>query len=155
MRLFESDREARGLDNWKIRRILEHIDANLETRIEVAEIASLVGLSSSHFSRMFRKTLGVPPSQYIAMRRIDRVKLAMTFSTESLAEIAVSHGFADQAHMSKSFRRRVGVSPGVWRRVHALPTRVEIPVQARARIKRQSKDQRSKGEHVPRWHATS
>jgi AraC family transcriptional regulator len=84
-------------------------------------------LSESHFSRAFSVSLGMPPGQYIAARRIVRAKLMMTSTGESLAYIAIACGFSDQAHLSKSFRCRVGITPGAWRRLNGPIPRTELP----------------------------
>jgi AraC family transcriptional regulator len=63
--------------------------------------------------------MGLPPMVYVAARRVERAKAMMTSTTERLTEIALACGFADQSHLNRSFRRMVGVSPGVWRRSHA------------------------------------
>jgi AraC-like DNA-binding protein len=56
---------------------------------------------------------------YIAARRVERAKRMMIISTESLTEIALNCGFADQSHLNRQFRRAVGVTPGQWRRSSA------------------------------------
>ena len=110
-----------GLAPWQVKLLIAHIEARLGSRIVVAELAGLVKLSESHFSRAFSVSLGMPPGQYIAARRIVRAKLMMTSTTESLATIAVSCGFADQSHLSRRFGHAVGMSPGRWRRMSMPP----------------------------------
>jgi len=83
----------------------------------------LVALSTSHFSRAFKQTVGSSPMAYVAVRRIERAKLMMTSTGQRLTDIALACGFADQSHLNRYFRRVVGVSPGLWRRVSPYETR--------------------------------
>ena len=116
-----------GLAPWQVKLMIAHIESRLGSRIVVAELAGLVKLSESHFSRAFSVSLGMPPGQYITARRIVRAKLMMTSTRESLAYIAIACGFSDQAHLSKSFRCRVGITPGAWRRLNGPIPRSELP----------------------------
>jgi transcriptional regulator GlxA family with amidase domain len=107
-----------GLAPWQERRAKELIDANLEGNISQEVLARECGLSPSHFARAFRVTLGEPPHRWLLRRRIDRAKVLMMSSTATLAEIAVSCGFADQGHFTRTFNSIVGTPPGTWRRLN-------------------------------------
>jgi AraC-like DNA-binding protein len=54
---------------------------------------------------------------YVAARRVERAKLMMAGTRERLTDIALACGFADQSHLNRCFRRVVGTSPGLWRRM--------------------------------------
>jgi transcriptional regulator GlxA family with amidase domain len=86
-------------------------------------MGQLVALSKSHFSRAFQQSLGTPPMAYVAKRRVERAKLMMTSTRDRLTDIALACGFADQSHLNRSFRRIVGMSPGIWRRMYQYETR--------------------------------
>ncbi len=116
--IIQNARAPGGLAPWQVQLLTKHIEAQLVSRVDVAEMASLVRLSHSHFSRAFKASLGIPPGAYVMSRRVERVKLMMTSTADSLAQIGLACGFSDQAHLSKSFRRRVGMSPGAWRRIN-------------------------------------
>jgi AraC-like DNA-binding protein len=60
---------------------------------------------------------------FVAVRRVERAKLMMASTEQRLADIALACGFADQSHLNRCFRRIVGVSPGLWRRVSQYETR--------------------------------
>lgn len=105
-----------GLARWQVIRAVAHIEVNLGAKIEIGELAALLALSKSHFSRAFKQSLGQSPMAYVAMRRVERAKIMMTSTKEPLTEIALACGFADQSHLIRSFGRRVGMSPGLWRR---------------------------------------
>jgi AraC family transcriptional regulator len=106
-----------GLAAWQVRRALDYIEANLGAKMAIEDMAGLVTLSKSHFSRAFKCSLGSSPMAYVAARRVERAKLMMTSTRERLTDIALACGFADQSHLNRCFRRVLGTSPGLWRRM--------------------------------------
>jgi AraC-like DNA-binding protein/thioesterase domain-containing protein len=105
-----------GLAVWQANRALRYIEGNLGSKVAIREIADCVALSTSHFSRAFKRSLGSAPMAYVAARRVERARLMLTSTQESLTEIALACGFSDQPHFNRLFRRVVGMSPGRWRR---------------------------------------
>jgi AraC family transcriptional regulator len=103
---------------WQITRVMRFIDSNLGEKIGPQNFASLARLSTNHFARAFRATVGEAPYAYLIRRRIERAKEIMLETELPLAQIALDCGLSDQAHMTRLFTRIVGVSPGAWRRVH-------------------------------------
>jgi transcriptional regulator GlxA family with amidase domain len=112
-----------GLAVWQAKRTMAYIEAHLGSKMAILEMAHLVALSKSHFSRAFKRSLGVSPMTYIAERRVERAKLMMTSTRVRLTDIALACGFADQSHLNRYFRRIVGMSPGLWRRKCQYETR--------------------------------
>ena len=106
-----------GLAAWQTKRIVTYIEANLGSKIAIRQMADLVALSESRFSRAFKQSLGSSPMAYVRLRRVERATLMMTFTSEPLMVIALACGFTDQPHFNKYFRRVVGMSPGLWRRM--------------------------------------
>jgi AraC-like DNA-binding protein len=104
---------------WQVTRATRFIDANLDQKIAIREIAETARLSPSHFSRAFRATVGLSPHAYVIRRRVGRAQQMIRGMDASLSEIALECGFSDQAHLTKLFRRVVGVSPGAWRRAQS------------------------------------
>jgi AraC-like DNA-binding protein len=86
----------------------------------LAAVAAESGLSTSHFARAFRETVGLAPHQWLIRRRVDAATEALKDRGLSLAEVAVQCGFADQSHFTRLFSRIAGVSPGAWRREHGI-----------------------------------
>lgn len=107
-----------GLAPWQARRVIEYIESNIEAKLNLHALATLVGLSKGHFSRAFRQREGLPPMSYIAVRRVERAKAMMTSSHDPLTEIAAACGFGDQPHLTRWFRRIVGMTPGQYRRLN-------------------------------------
>ena len=105
-----------GLALWQQQRLAAYVSANLGSRIRAADLAHVVGLSTGHFFRAFRESLGEPPLAYVTRQRIRRCQELMLHSHASLSAIALDCGMCDQPHLTRVFRRFVGVNPGVWRR---------------------------------------
>jgi AraC family transcriptional regulator len=110
------DIRSGGLPPWKIRRLKDYVEEHLSQPIRVADLSEVVGLSATHFSRAFRRSLGEAPHVYLIRRRLDRARHLMLTSDMALSELAVACGFSDQAHFCKLFRRYIGKTPGAWRR---------------------------------------
>jgi AraC family transcriptional regulator len=109
-----------GLATWQARRTLAYIEANLPSKMDIDDLANVVALSRSHFSRSFKHTVGLSPMEYVVVRRVERAKVMIRTTKDPLAEVALACGFADQAHLNRRFRDIVGTSPGRWRRNNAL-----------------------------------
>ena len=109
-----------GLAPWQERRACEMLAAKLDGDQSMRDIAAACGLSVSHFSRAFRQSTGLPPHRWLLRHRIELAKSMMEDRRHSLADIAISVGFADQSHLTRVFTRHVGVSPGAWRRAREL-----------------------------------
>jgi AraC family transcriptional regulator len=107
---------VRTLTRWQIRRIDQFIDQNSSGTLRVSDLATVVGLSASYFSRVIRLTTGETAGAYLRRHRVEQSQAMMLSSRESLAGIALLCGFSDQAHLSRCFRRIVGMPPGAWRR---------------------------------------
>jgi AraC family transcriptional regulator len=109
-----------GLAPWQARKLTTYIETHLDSAIDSVTLAGLVKLSTSHFCRAFRDTFNDTPHTYVMRRRIEQAQGLMLQTNVSLAQIATECGLVDQAHLSKSFRRFVGESPGAWRRARAI-----------------------------------
>ena len=117
-----ADGHARGgLAPWQVRKVTSFIETNLDVPIRSANLASMVRLTCSHFSRAFRNSFGHSPIEYVIRRRIDRAQALMLSTDASLGEIALDCGFVDQAYLCRLFRRIVGETPGTWRRTRVNP----------------------------------
>jgi AraC family transcriptional regulator len=110
-----SDRS--GLTVRQLRIAQAYIDANLAGDPSIAEMAQECRLSPSHFSRAFKLATGVPPYRWLSKRRIERVRGLLLEGELSLVQIAVDCGFVDQSHMTRSFLKFEGCSPGKWRKM--------------------------------------
>ena len=109
-------RPLRGvLAPWQERRAKEFLRANLKG-VALEKVARECGLSVAHFSRAFRRTLGVAPHNWLIEQRIVLSKERLRDGQLSLTDVAAECGFCDQSHFTHHFTRLVGMSPRAWRR---------------------------------------
>jgi len=110
-----------GLSSLQMRRATELLEAHLDGKIALQQVAEACELSVSHFARAFKQTFRRPPYRWLTERRVDRARDLMMNSQLPIADIAIQCGFADQSALNRSFKRIHGVSPGMWRRgTHAF-----------------------------------
>jgi AraC-like DNA-binding protein len=91
----------------------------LETQVEaipsIESIATSLGLSATHFYRVFREHTGLSPYQYHLQLRIERAKQMLYGTSLSVKEIANTLAFESPFHFSNTFKRKTGVSPSQFR----------------------------------------
>lgn len=88
----------------------------------VGEIAKRFGYSKYHFIRKFKQLTGISPWNYILLSRVSRAKELLTDNTLSVRDIAFTLNFRDPNYFSRIFRRRTGLSPLAFRRIHSTGT---------------------------------
>jgi AraC-like DNA-binding protein len=86
---------------------------NLERKISLTNVARAAGLSRYHFLRVFKQATGLPPHLYRNLRRIERAKQLLRRG-QPLADIALTVGFSDQSHLTNTFRKYTGATPGQY-----------------------------------------
>jgi AraC family transcriptional regulator len=96
---------------------LAFIHANYARDVSVADIAAAAHFSPFHLTRLFKQALGVSPHRYLIQVRVNSARslLSADVGKPSLAEVASAVGFADQSHLTRHFKRVIGVTPGQFR----------------------------------------
>lgn len=102
---------ARALPAWRLRHVLEYIEAHLDQDLTLAELAGVAGFSLSHFKPLFRQAVGMPAHRFVLERRVERARARLLEGTGSLTDIALETGFAHSSHMARCMRRVLGLSP--------------------------------------------
>lgn len=110
------DAAGRKLSPAQLRRVSELIEAGLDKKIGLEELAQTVGLSATLFCTWFKRTTGFSPYQYVLRRKVQRAQELLVRGSVSIAELAQSLGFYDQSQFANTFRRYTGVSPRAFRR---------------------------------------
>jgi AraC family transcriptional regulator len=105
-----------GLSPHHLRLITRFIDDHLSEDIGLVQLATLVGLTPSHFCRAFRRSTGLPPHRYLVQSRVERAKLLLTSNRGmSVTEVALEAGFGGSTQLARVFKAALGVSPSEYR----------------------------------------
>lgn len=92
-----------------------------QSTIAMVDLSAVTGRDRWSLSRDFRMFYGTSPSRFLILRKLDVARQRM-LSGASLADVAASTGFADQAHMTRHFTQTFGISPGRWLRMMRFQT---------------------------------
>lgn len=110
----DEPRDAASPPTW-VGRAVEMIFTSDDRDLSIADIAGNVGVHPVHLARVFRLYLGCAPGEYLRGRRLERAVALLGSGLASLADISADAGFCDQAHMTRTFRRRLGATPSAVR----------------------------------------
>ena len=105
-----------------IARVIERFRQQIAEPMDNADLAKIAGLSVRAFERRFQQSFHVSPQLYLRRLRVRLACQPLVYSKRSLSEIATSHGFCDQSHFGREFRRETGMSPREYRE-HFSPQR--------------------------------
>jgi AraC family transcriptional regulator len=92
-------------------RVIDYIDAHLDTRLTLAALADVANLSVPHFKVLFRETFGAPVHRYVVEQRVERAKRLLLQGHLPVSRIALECGFAHASHMAHWIKRTLGVTP--------------------------------------------
>lgn len=95
-------------------RVIDYMRAHLGRTLRLEELAAVAGLSPFHFLRRFQATHHATPHQMLMALRLFAAKEQLARG-EAPAQVAVAVGLADQAHLTRAFQRRYGVTPARYR----------------------------------------
>ena len=110
-----------GLAPWQVRRVLDYLQAHLGEDISLARLAAEARLSTFHFARAFRQSMGTPPHRFLAGLRLDRARQLLETTDLAVTEVAAQVGYQAPQALARVFRRELGQSPGEWRRLRQRP----------------------------------
>ncbi|RWL86297.1 MAG: helix-turn-helix domain-containing protein [Mesorhizobium sp.] len=107
-----------GLAPAQLRRVTVLMEQSLPKAVFLKDLAKMVGLSEAYFARAFKTSMGVSPHRWYLAAKIRKAQRALLETSDTLAQVALANGFADQSHFTRAFRTVTGYSPGAWRRNH-------------------------------------
>ncbi|WP_207080864.1 helix-turn-helix domain-containing protein [Novosphingobium sp. KA1] len=107
--------DGRGLPLWRLRKVTDFIEDNLDADLSLGDLAAIAGFSEYHFSRMFKARTGQTPHRYVMERRVAKARELLARGKTPIKEISASLGFADQAHLTQVFKRLTGITPKRYR----------------------------------------
>jgi len=109
------DRGRRGLSHAALMRVEEYIDTHLDSALDIHELAAVVRMSPSHFTRSFHDATKLTPHKYVIEHRVMKARELLATTDLPLTDIALTMGFSDQSHFSRRFHELVGLPPGAFR----------------------------------------
>jgi AraC-like DNA-binding protein len=98
-----------------LRRVRELLEAEYARTVTISELAREAGLSTFHLIRVFRASFGLPPYKYLELIRIQQARRLIRHGFP-LTHVVHATGFSDQSHLTRYFKRIVGVTPGIYAR---------------------------------------
>ena len=104
-----------GLSPTRLRKIRELVQERMEEDLSLEEMARTVGLSTAHFSEVFRNTTGQTPHQCLLWYRVQRAKEMLRSAEMRVLDVAIACGFKTQQHFARVFRQMCGASPMEYR----------------------------------------
>lgn len=115
-----TDSFSRTTPRW-LRGVKERLDSDWAAHVSLAELATMASVHPVYLARRFRDSYGCSIGEYVRRGQMRAAEELLVSSQLDLREVALRCGFADQSHFSKAFRRSLGVSPGLYRRVYRAP----------------------------------
>ena len=100
-----------GKEHRAIRQIKMYLQENYVENITLEQLATLSDLNRSYLIRVFRDEVGLPPYAYLTQVRVEKAK-RLLIQGQPLSQVALAVGFADQSHLTRLFKRIVGITPG-------------------------------------------
>jgi AraC-like DNA-binding protein len=112
-------------DEPRVSQVRIFLQEHLSEHIEISRLAEIVSLSPCHFIRVFHRAVGVSLHRYVTLVRTRHAESLLRAGV-SIAEAAGSAGFYDQSHLSRYFRRILGVTPGQYQKARLFRARPVI-----------------------------
>ena len=100
--------------------VISYIQRNIDKPIKIRELSELCNLSDDYFSRLFLKTMGIRPLEYINRKRIENAQLKLVTTNDSIEKIALDVGIDNFSYFNRLFKRYSCLTPGKYRLLHRL-----------------------------------
>jgi AraC family transcriptional regulator len=110
-----------GLPPAVLRRAKEFLHDEMNRNPGMTELSAAVGMNVDHFSRMFKRSTGLAPHQYLGNIRLEQAKRLLAEGRTPIIDIAYEVGYENPSQFSAFFRKRTGLSPSEFRRARQGP----------------------------------
>lgn len=107
---------AAGSEPQAVRRAREFLDAHYAEDVRLEVLAAHACLSPFHLSRVFHAAMGMPPHAYLLQTRVHNARALLDAGVPTV-EVALRTGFADQSHLTRQFKKQLGIPPGQYRKI--------------------------------------
>jgi AraC family transcriptional regulator len=106
-----------GLSDVGRRNVVDFVRSRISEDISLADMAAVTGVSPTHFSHIFKKSMGKSPHQFVLQQRVQYAKELLLSLNVRVIDIALASGFKTQQHFARIFRRMSGLSPTEYQRL--------------------------------------
>jgi AraC family transcriptional regulator len=106
---------SKAFTSQHYKRVLDYVAEHFNETITVEELAREAGLSTYYFSRLFKKTIGKSPHQFVMSYRVEQARKQLRQTSDTLVDIAYRCGFSDQAHFTRVFKQHCNLTPRQFR----------------------------------------
>ncbi|SHJ29619.1 AraC-like ligand binding domain-containing protein [Malonomonas rubra DSM 5091] len=104
-----------GQETERVNKIIELFHEQIEEDFGLSELAQQFDCTPYHLIRFFKKAVGIAPHAYLVQMRLEKAKQLIS-EGDSLVDAALATGFADQSHLTRHFKNKFGVTPGIYRK---------------------------------------
>lgn len=106
-------RRKAGDEHSAVRQVRDYLHAHWMAPVTLGELGEFVGLHPHYLARVFRQEVGLPPYRYLTQLRVQEAARRLA-QGEDIATVALATGFSDQPHLTRHFKRLIGVTPGQY-----------------------------------------
>lgn len=107
--------ESVAVSDQRLRRVLAYIHDQLADDLSLAAMADLAAMNQTHFSKAFKKALGLSPLQYVIKARLERAAVLLRSTDLTVADVAWRVGYGDLSRFGQHFKRQFGTTPARFR----------------------------------------
>jgi AraC-like DNA-binding protein len=98
-------------------RSIDYLERHFSDKISREQLASIAGVSASHYSILFKQVTGFSPNEYLSRLRLHRAMELLIGGSGTLREIALKVGYKDEFYLSRRFKQQTGAAPSGYNRV--------------------------------------
>lgn len=105
----------RSFTSSHYKRVFDYVANHFHDNITLEAMAAQAGISTYHFARLFKQTIGESPHQFLMQYRVEQARKQLADASRLIADIAIACGFSDQAHFTRVFKQSTGKTPRQYR----------------------------------------